>query len=62
MCCPSRICCLCLCVVLVVIAVGFLFGFNVFHFGFHKLKQSLHVCDSGYCGSRPMLRSGAPPP
>ncbi|PKI54689.1 hypothetical protein CRG98_024889 [Punica granatum] len=61
MCCGSRVCMLCTCLILVVILIGLLFGFGVFKSGFHKLKDTVNVCDpaaGGICG-RPFL---APPP
>ncbi|KAI4390046.1 hypothetical protein MLD38_002201 [Melastoma candidum] len=52
---------LCTCLILVVILIGFLFGFKVFTHGFHKLKDTFHNCQPGYCigGGRPFLD---PPP
>ncbi|XP_028109786.1 uncharacterized protein LOC114308398 [Camellia sinensis] len=63
MCCGTRMCMLCTCVILVVICIGMLFGFGVFKHGFHKLKDTLHDCDSingTSCSGRPFL--GTPPP
>ncbi|CAN6556195.1 unnamed protein product [Malus baccata var. baccata] len=69
MCCPSRVCMLCTCLILVVVLVGLLFGFGVFKNGFHKLKDTVNICDpnipGSYCGSRsgrPFLGYAAPPP
>ncbi|RXH85081.1 hypothetical protein DVH24_041849 [Malus domestica] len=56
MCCPSRVCMLCTCLILVVVLVGLLFGFGVFKNGFHKLKDTVNICDpnipGSYCGSQ----------
>lgn len=66
MCCGSRVCMLCTCLILVVILIGLLFGFGVFKSGFHKLKDTVNVCDpsGGFCGGRPFLgyNPAAPPP
>ncbi|POO02875.1 hypothetical protein TorRG33x02_009360 [Trema orientale] len=66
MCCGSRMCMLCTCVILVVVLIGFLFGFGVFKNGFHKIKDTVDVCDptlhGSLCGSRPFLGFHAPPP
>ncbi|CAN6559121.1 unnamed protein product [Malus baccata var. baccata] len=69
MCCPGRVCMLCTCLILVVVMVGILFGFGVFKNGFHKLKDTVNICDpsvpGSFCGAgsgRPFLGYAAPPP
>ena len=41
----TRICMLCTCLILVVIVIGMLFKFGVFKNGFHKLKDTMTLCD-----------------
>ncbi|XP_059632726.1 uncharacterized protein LOC132275282 [Cornus florida] len=62
MCCGSKICMLCTCLILVVIVIGFLFGFGVFKDGFHKLKDTIHNCDTSSSSGRPFMGVGVPPP
>jgi hypothetical protein len=50
---------------MVVILIGFLFGFGVFKNGFHKLKNTVDLCDPNINGSlcgRPFLGFPAPSP
>ncbi|XP_018810704.1 uncharacterized protein LOC108983509 [Juglans regia] len=65
MCCASKICMLCTCLILLVILIGLLFGFGVFKHGFHKLKDTVHLCDPNLtpnlCG-RPFFGFPAPAP
>ncbi|KAG2682690.1 hypothetical protein I3843_11G203500 [Carya illinoinensis] len=61
MCCGGKICMLCTCLILLVILIGLLFGFGVFKHGFHKLKDTIDLCDSNHCG-RPFFGVPAPAP
>ncbi|KAJ4825959.1 hypothetical protein Tsubulata_011330 [Turnera subulata] len=59
-CCALRVCLFCTCLILVVITIGLFFGFGVYKHGFHKIQETLHVCDPNVNGTLCRAATGRP--